>query len=64
MGVEYVVKVADPVLTNGELSEAVGRLEAKIESLRSDLVSLEGVVSGRPSIKRKVKAWLRERLAE
>lgn len=61
---EYVVKVPEPVLTNGELSEVVGRLQKEIELLRSDLVSLEGVVSGRMTIKRKVKQWLRSKLED
>ncbi len=36
-----VYKLAEPILSNKELSEVVGSLTARIESLRSDLVSLE-----------------------
>lgn len=60
----YVIKVPEPTLTTAELSEAVGRLTQTCESLRADLVALEGVVIGRPSLRRKIKAWLREQLGD
>lgn len=62
--VEYVVKVPEPILTPQEASEAIGRLTQTCESLRADLVALEGIVVSRPSLRRKLKAWLREKLSD
>ena len=64
MGVEYVVKVPEPVLTTHELSEAVGRLTQTCETLRADIVALEDKLSKTSGLRRRIKAWLRERLSE
>lgn len=41
---EYVLKVAEPVLSPEEASAAIGRLTQTCESLRADLVALESMV--------------------
>lgn len=63
--IDYVVKVREPVLTLEEASEAIGRLTQTCESLRADIVALEEQRMQRvPSLKTRIKAWLRARLDE
>lgn len=58
----YVVKVPEPVLTNQELSEAIGRLTQKCESLRADIVALEQ--GGRVSLRKRIKRWVVAKLGD
>jgi hypothetical protein len=63
-----VYRLAEPTLNNAELSEIVGELTAKCESLRADLVALEGEYvksdaerfSVRGYVKSAVKRWIGE----
>jgi hypothetical protein len=61
----YVIKVPEPVLSADEMSAAIGRLTMACESLRADIVALEGLQFARaPSLRKRVKKWLAAKLAE
>ena len=57
-----VIRVPEPVLSNDELSEIVGRLTCELDVLRREVAVLKA--GGKPSLKQRAKAWALARLSE
>ena len=57
-----VIRVPEPVMSNDELSECVGRLTCELDVLRREVAVMKN--GGKPSLKQRLRAWLISKLSE